>query len=144
MTAGVRQGCPLSPLLYAICAELLIERIRMELPTAVVRAYADDTAVLIQNLWTDTPILAKIFADFGNMSNLLLNLNNTVVIRFFPHPDLATVQNKLTHTTPHWNAVQISYSARYLGFTLGPEADDKSWQEPTPKFLRRAQAWTDQ
>ena len=144
MTAGVRQGCPLSPLLYAICAELLIERIRMELPTAVVRAYADDTAVLIQNLWTDTPILAKIFADFGNMSNLRLNLNKTVFIPLFPHPDLATVQSRLTHTTPLWNAVQFSYSARYLGFTLGPEADDKSWQEPTAKFLRRAQAWTDQ
>ena len=54
MTAGVRQGCPLSPLLYAICAELLIERFRMEIPSAVIRAYADDTAVLVQNIWTDT------------------------------------------------------------------------------------------
>ena len=58
MTAGVRQGCPLSPLLYAICAELLIERIRMELPSAVVRAYADDTAVLVQNIWIDIPTLS--------------------------------------------------------------------------------------
>ena len=77
MTAGVRQGCPLSPLLYAICAELLIERIRLEIPSAAIRAYADDTAVLIQNLWTDASVLARIFTDFGNMFNLRLNLNKT-------------------------------------------------------------------
>ena len=102
MSTGVRQGCPLSPLLYAICAELLIERIRMELPSAVIRAYADDTAVLIQNLWTDTSTLAKIFADFGSMSNLHLNLSKTVVIPLFPQPSLTAVKNQLTQATPSW------------------------------------------
>lgn len=38
MNAGVRQGCPLSPVLFAVCAELLIERIRHRLPSALVRA----------------------------------------------------------------------------------------------------------
>ena len=113
MTAGVRQGCPLSPLLYAICAELLIERIRMELPSAVIRAYADDTAVLVQNTWTDIPVLAKIFKDFGRMSNLRLNLSKTVVIPLFPNPHLDTVKDTLTMSTPDWTAAQFSYSARY-------------------------------
>ena len=143
MTAGVRQGCPLSPLLYAICAELLIERIRMELPSAVVRAYADDTAVLVQNVWTDIPILARIFTDFSNMANLRLNLNKTVVIPLFPQPDLASVKATLTRSVPTWSSAQFSYDARYLGFVLGPEANNKSWQEPTAKFRQRAQAWTD-
>ena len=143
MSTGVRQGCPLSPLLYAICAEILIERIRMEIPSAIVRAYADDTAVLLQDLWRDTPILAKIFADFGSMSNLHLNLNKTVIIPLFPQPALATVKKTLTRLIPNWSAVQFAYSARYLGFILGPGADDQSWKDPTNKFLQRAQAWSD-
>ena len=143
MTAGVRQGCPLSPLLYAICAELLIERIRMELPSAVIRAYADDTAVLVQNLWTDIPILARIFSDFGNMANLRLNLSKTVVIPLFPQPDLASVKATLTRSVPNWSSAQFSYDARYLGFFIGPEANNKSWKEPTTKFRQRAQAWSD-
>ena len=143
MTAGVRQGCPLSPLLYAICAELLIERIRMELPTALVRAYADDTAVLIQDIWNDVPILARIFEDFGNMANLRLNLSKTVVIPLFPQPDLASVKTAISKSTPHWSTAQYSYNARYLGFALGPDADNKTWKEPIAKYLQRAQAWSD-
>ena len=144
MSTGVRQGCPLSPLLYAVCAELLIERIRMEIPSAIVRAYADDTAVLIQNLWTDTPTLARIFADFGNMANLHLNLSKTVIIPLFPQPNLETVKSKLVHNIPTWATVQFAYHARYLGFILGPESSDKSWKDPTDKFIKRAQAWADQ
>ena len=143
LTAGARQGCPLSSLLYAICAELLIERIQMELPSAVVRAYADDTAVLVQNLWTDIPKLARIFTDFGSMSNLRLNLSKTVVTPLSPQPDLTTVKTTLTQSVPDWSTAQFSYSARYLGFILGPEAEHKSWKEPIAKYLQRAQAWSD-
>ena len=143
MSTGVRQGCPLSPLLYAICAEILIERIRMEIPSAIVRAYADDTAVLLQDLQRDAPTLAKIFADFGSMSNLHLNLNKTVITPLFPQPELAAVREALTRLIPSWSAVQFAYNARYLGFILGPGAGDQGWKHPTHKSLQRAQAWSD-
>ena len=67
---------------------------------AVIRAYADDTAVLVQNLWEDTPTLARIFSDFGNMSNLQLNLNKTVVIPLFPQPNTNTIKDGPTKSTP--------------------------------------------
>ena len=86
MSAGVRQGCPLSPLLYAVCADLLIERRRSKIPSAVVRGYADDTAVLVQDLWKDAPVLATIFQEFGKISNLTLNLSQTIAAPLFAQP----------------------------------------------------------
>ena len=53
------------------------------------------------------------------------------------------MKSKLVHAIPSWASVQFSYHARYLGFILGPEAGDKSWKDPTAKFLQRALAWSD-
>ena len=109
MSAGVRQGCPLSPLLYALCADLLLERIRTLLPSALVRAYADDTAVLVQNLWTDVPILAEIFSDFAEISNLRLNFAKTVVVPLFPQPGIEQTRRRLATVVPTWMEVSFAY-----------------------------------
>ena len=73
MTSGVRQGCPLSPLLYAIAADALLEKVSALIPDAVVRAYADDTAVVLTDFWSQAHLLAHAFDEFGNLSNLRLN-----------------------------------------------------------------------
>ena len=49
MSAGVRQGCPLSPLVYAVVAEGLLDKLEAEIDGIVVRAYADDTAIVLRD-----------------------------------------------------------------------------------------------
>ena len=80
MTAGVRQGCPLSPLLYAVVAEVLLDRIEHECPAALVRAYADDTAVVTTDFRRDGPVLQCIYSEFGCISGLHLNAQKSIII----------------------------------------------------------------
>ena len=70
----------MSPLLYAICAEVLLEKIRKECPKAVVRAYADDTAATTPDIEHDGPILERIFKEFADFSGLNLNMKKTSLI----------------------------------------------------------------
>ena len=46
ISAGVRQGCPLSPLLFSIVSDVLLRRITRLSPSSLIRAYADDIAIV--------------------------------------------------------------------------------------------------
>ena len=40
--------------------------------------------------------------------------------------------------------MQVSRKGKYLGFSVGPETDDSSWESPTEKFLSRCHLWEKQ
>ena len=74
MHSGVRQGCPLSPLVYALVAEDLLDMIDGLIPACSARAYDDDTALVLQDFWAAAPSLAKLFSDWRAVSGLRLNM----------------------------------------------------------------------
>ena len=86
---SVRQGCPLSPYLYILSFEPLLEKIRMEknitgigIPGArdiKVIAYADDTVFFPTNDRSIHKIIS-IFQDFGKGSGSKINVNKSEIM----------------------------------------------------------------
>ena len=80
--AGIRQGCPLSPLLFAIVADILLRKLASEFPGCGIRAFADDTAMVIDDIAL-LPKIMDLFKEYEGFSHLGLNLKKTVIIPLY-------------------------------------------------------------
>lgn len=78
--AGLRQGCPLSPLLFALCGDLILRRLSTALPSDLVRAYADEVGLVAKDIFASAEIFVPLFREFAAVSGLQLNLAKTVFV----------------------------------------------------------------
>ena len=140
MGAGIRQGCPLSLLLFALTADLLLRTISRSLPTSLVRAFADDTAVVMQALMRDSALLDNIFMEFGHASGLHLNLQKCIIIPVGRHSHDSIVLS-LQSSSARWTRMTFADWGRYLGFAIGPGRDRHQWASALGKYEQRAHQW---
>lgn len=120
MDSGVRQGCPLSPLLYVV----VLRRLAAAVPSSVPRAYADDTAIVLADLARDARRLQPILTGVSGGPRLALPEN-------YGHPfgaDYGGDPARPSGLVPPWTAVQVRDAVRYLGFMLGRRPVLKAWQ----------------
>ena len=138
--AGVKQGCPLSPLIFAVCVDPLLRRLGNALPGALIRAFADDIALVARTLPMVRQAL-KIFDHFGRISNLVLNLGKTILVPLWT-ADVEDARGFLQSAClRRLLALTLATAAKYLGVQLGPTAFDVFWTEVENKFEARISRW---
>ena len=140
LTRGVRQGCPISPLLFAACSDFFLRRLNRLFPKTICRAYADDLALVTANGLQHIRRLQAFFSDFERISGLALNIQKTVLVPLDPYEELE-IRSAVGQFAPGWSGLVIAAAAKYLGFYIGPGRGELSWEGPMEKFQNRAQQW---
>ena len=97
VSRGVRQGCPLRPLLFVLCVELLAQKIRqnpeitgIELLNSIeakLSQFADDTTLICKDTLRESML---VLGSFGEISGLMLNGKKTKAMWIGPIKTLGT------------------------------------------------------
>ena len=111
---GVKQGCPLSPLLFILCYDTLLRRLQA-LDATLVLGFADDLAVMAKSLNLIYEVMRLLDA-FRRVSGLGINEDKTKIL-----PSAAfgkQLQAELAADSP-WPLVKLTRTYKYLGIHFG-------------------------
>ena len=131
--SGIRQGCPLSPLLFVIVVDVLLRRLQSAVPECTLRAFADDNGMVIPDLAEMGPTIMTLYKEFGEISNLRLNMSKTVVIPLWSADIDSLRKGQFARQHPEWAEADLATHGTYLGFVLGPGREDSVWSKPQAK-----------
>ena len=140
---GVRQGCPLSMILYIILAEVMIENIRqnrnikgitISQKETKISAFADDTTIYIGENNSFTYLQAQL-QDFERFAGIKYNRNKCVGMWLGVNIDNADKPLGFK-----WNSEQI----KILGYIYGQNPKDnqeQNWHKIKSKILKDINKW---
>ena len=110
---GVKQGCPLSPLLFVLCYDVLLTFLA-EHPDHEDYAFADDLAVGVDDIPKLVPLLTEISA-FSSFSGLGLNMDKTCLLS----AQRVFYSDQVVLSEAGYGAIQFVDRGLYLGVLLG-------------------------
>jgi hypothetical protein len=141
---GVRQGCPLSGTLFALCFHPIIlhmadmmYRYSMNISFHIF-AYADDLACILFEFWRQLNTFAQCLSLVASAAGLHINWLKVQLVPLHRHPDLEQFRRRLSATRPAWAVAKVTLQAKYLGIVIGPAVTDKqAMEEPLQKYIER-------
>ncbi|CAK0811150.1 unnamed protein product [Prorocentrum cordatum] len=141
MSSGIRQFCPLSPLVFATAMDLLLRVLAQRLgPDVAIRAFADDVGIVLTGVEKQLPVLEQALREFGDLSGMSVNLPKTVGIPL-REDSLESAAVAVAGACPAWGQLPLKRAAIYLGCAVGPSKEDLLWSSAVRKFRERVGGW---
>lgn len=136
---GVKQGCPLSPLIFILCYDVLLESLAADVSDARFGGFADDLAVESVRLSVITHVIG-IIKEFARFSGLGLNMGKTVILTTLPTGHREELQLKFAGYGIGSARGRIRFVDRavYLGVLMGREVKTEDiFEKAHAKFTSR-------
>lgn len=148
MNRGIRQGCPISALLFILVVEVMATKLRDATDLKGIRVntkegqkeiklsqYADDTTLMLQDA-TQIPKAIRLITEFGNYAGLKLNIEKTEALLLDPNKKLDDYKH-----------LKIKFShgpIKCLGIYVGgekKERDTLNWEKNITNLERVIETW---
>jgi hypothetical protein len=139
MSCGVKQGCPMSSVLFALCLDPWIRYVCWLLPPEVahIKFYADDLNAVLFNTKKSFSILFNALLLLGKATNLHLNYSKCIFIPLW-QVDFDRLRTWFGLTNILCEGFKIQNYAKLLGIYVGPGAADRIWTEALLKLHERS------
>jgi len=130
--SGVKQGCPLSPTLFILIIDVLLDMLE-NVKGLQPKFFADDGAIGCNNIIPRLPKIKKIFSIFKKYTGLEMNVSKSAAIATGGRTALRAALDKIG-----WRSLPISDNERYLGTYMGHNTTiDDIFRGPYNKFRKR-------